>query len=177
MLAHVPNASGFVAERGLEGGRTPLASSLSEAWRESLTPFDSSLRDSRMDVASSFTDLVIRRTYGRTSLSRVSRKVRLVGAMAIEPTPYGRVAPGFACYGGTGPAATAGPGWGREQAEMMNQERGVGDDDTMPLYVHMLSHDPTQGHRGSSPLELFFDLTFVVAVAQAGSAFQRGSRK
>ena len=44
----------------------------------------------------------------------------------------------------------------------------------MPLYVHMSSRDPTQGHRGSSPLELFFDLTFVVAVAQAGSAFQRG---
>ena len=38
----------------------------------------------------------------------------------------------------------------------------------------MSSRDPTQGHRGSSPLELFFDLTFVVAVAQAGSAFQRG---
>ena len=57
---------------------------------------------------------------------------------------------------------------------MMNRLRGVGDDDTMPLYVHMSSRDPTQGHRGSSPLELFFDLTFVVAVAQAGSAFQRG---
>ncbi len=44
----------------------------------------------------------------------------------------------------------------------------------MPLYVRMLSRDPTQEHRTSSPLELFFDLTFVVAVAEAGSAFQRG---
>ena len=44
----------------------------------------------------------------------------------------------------------------------------------MPLYVRMSSRDPAQSHRGSSPLELFFDLTFVVAVAEAGSTFQRG---
>lgn len=36
----------------------------------------------------------------------------------------------------------------------------------MPLYVRMSSRDPAQSHRGSSPLELFFDLTFVVAVAE-----------
>jgi low temperature requirement protein LtrA len=50
----------------------------------------------------------------------------------------------------------------------------VGDDDEMPLYVPMSSRDPTLGRRTSSPLELFFDLTFVVAVAEAGSAFQHG---
>jgi low temperature requirement protein LtrA len=44
----------------------------------------------------------------------------------------------------------------------------------MPIYARMSSRDPAQSHRGSSPLELFFDLTFVVAVAGAGSAFQRG---
>ena len=44
----------------------------------------------------------------------------------------------------------------------------------MPIYARMSSRDPAQSHRGSSPLELFFDLTFVVAVAEAGSAFQRG---
>jgi low temperature requirement protein LtrA len=38
----------------------------------------------------------------------------------------------------------------------------------------MVSRDPAETHRASTPLELFFDLTFVVAVAQAGSAFQAG---
>ena len=38
----------------------------------------------------------------------------------------------------------------------------------------MVSRDPTESHRASTPLELFFDLTFVVAVAQAGSALQAG---
>ncbi|MFI1382604.1 low temperature requirement protein A [Embleya sp. NPDC020886] len=33
----------------------------------------------------------------------------------------------------------------------------------------MTSRDTTEEHRASTPLELFFDLTFVVAVAQAGS--------
>ncbi|MGW1988616.1 low temperature requirement protein A [Embleya sp. NPDC001921] len=33
----------------------------------------------------------------------------------------------------------------------------------------MASRDTTEPHRASTPLELFFDLTFVVAVAQAGS--------
>jgi low temperature requirement protein LtrA len=32
----------------------------------------------------------------------------------------------------------------------------------------MLSRDPAEEHRAASPLELFFDLCFVVAVAQAG---------
>lgn len=44
----------------------------------------------------------------------------------------------------------------------------------MPLHTPMVSRDPTESHRASTPLELFFDLTFVVAVAQAGSAFQAG---
>jgi len=38
----------------------------------------------------------------------------------------------------------------------------------------MVSRDPAESHRASTPLELLFDLTFVVAVAQAGSAFQTG---
>jgi low temperature requirement protein LtrA len=38
----------------------------------------------------------------------------------------------------------------------------------------MSSRDPDERHRSSSPLELFFDLTFVVAVAEAGSGLQRG---
>jgi low temperature requirement protein LtrA len=44
----------------------------------------------------------------------------------------------------------------------------------MAFYVRMSSRDPHEEHRASTPLELFFDLTFVVAVAQAGSSFQRG---
>jgi low temperature requirement protein LtrA len=44
----------------------------------------------------------------------------------------------------------------------------------MPLHVRMSSRDPDERHRASSPLELFFDLTFVVAVAEAGSGLQRG---
>jgi low temperature requirement protein LtrA len=44
----------------------------------------------------------------------------------------------------------------------------------MPLYVPMSSRDPGERRRASTPLELFFDLTFVVAVAQAGSTFQHG---
>jgi low temperature requirement protein LtrA len=44
----------------------------------------------------------------------------------------------------------------------------------MPLHVRMSSRDPDERHRSSSPLELFFDLTFVVAVAEAGSGLQRG---
>ena len=50
----------------------------------------------------------------------------------------------------------------------------MGDDGNMPVYVRMSSRDPEERHRASTPLELFFDLTFVVAVAEAGSAFQRG---
>jgi hypothetical protein len=38
----------------------------------------------------------------------------------------------------------------------------------------MSSRDPDERHRSSSPLELFFDLTFVVAVSEAGSGLQRG---
>jgi low temperature requirement protein LtrA len=44
----------------------------------------------------------------------------------------------------------------------------------MPLHVRMSSRDPDERHRPSSPLELFFDLTFVVAVSEAGSGLQRG---
>jgi low temperature requirement protein LtrA len=37
------------------------------------------------------------------------------------------------------------------------------------LHTPMSSRDPDEPHRVSTPLELFFDLTFVVAVAQASS--------
>lgn len=47
-------------------------------------------------------------------------------------------------------------------------------DSARPVAPHailrrMTSRDTTEEHRASTPLELFFDLTFVVAVAQAGS--------
>ncbi|MFF5446882.1 low temperature requirement protein A [Streptomyces sp. NPDC012888] len=35
-------------------------------------------------------------------------------------------------------------------------------------YVPMTARNPEEGHRAATPLELFFDLCFVVAVAQAG---------
>ncbi len=38
----------------------------------------------------------------------------------------------------------------------------------------MVGRDVTEGHRAASPLELFFDLTFVVAVAQVASALHHG---
>jgi low temperature requirement protein LtrA len=41
-------------------------------------------------------------------------------------------------------------------------------------YARMTSRDPAESHRASTPLELLFDLTFVVAVAQAGSGLQHG---
>jgi low temperature requirement protein LtrA len=44
----------------------------------------------------------------------------------------------------------------------------------MKVRVRMSPRDPAESHRASTPLELFFDLTFVVAVAEAGSAFERG---
>ena len=40
----------------------------------------------------------------------------------------------------------------------------------MPLHVRMTPRDVEEEHRASTPLELFFDLTFVVAVAQASEA-------
>ncbi|MER5731657.1 low temperature requirement protein A [Streptomyces sp. NPDC002138] len=36
-------------------------------------------------------------------------------------------------------------------------------------YVPMTARSPDEGHRAATPLELFFDLCFVVAVAQAGA--------
>jgi low temperature requirement protein LtrA len=44
----------------------------------------------------------------------------------------------------------------------------------MQLHVPMAGRDPGQHHRSATPLELFFDLTFVVAVAQAASALHHG---
>ena len=40
----------------------------------------------------------------------------------------------------------------------------------MPLIVRMTPRDTEEEHRTATPLELFFDLTFVVAVAQASAA-------
>ena len=47
-------------------------------------------------------------------------------------------------------------------------------DDGMQLHVRMAPRDPDEAHRASTPLELFFDLTFVVAVAQAAAASTTG---
>jgi low temperature requirement protein LtrA len=44
----------------------------------------------------------------------------------------------------------------------------------MPVHVRMRPRDPAETHRASTPLELFFDLTFVVAVARASSSLQQG---
>jgi low temperature requirement protein LtrA len=44
----------------------------------------------------------------------------------------------------------------------------------MQLHVPMTGRDPDQSHRAATPLELFFDLTFVVAVAQASSGLHHG---
>jgi low temperature requirement protein LtrA len=38
----------------------------------------------------------------------------------------------------------------------------------------MVARDPREAHRVSTPLELFFDLCFVVAIAQAGSCLHHG---
>jgi len=44
----------------------------------------------------------------------------------------------------------------------------------MPRHVRMSSRDPGEAHRASTPLELFFDLTFVVAVSQAAAGLHHG---
>jgi low temperature requirement protein LtrA len=38
----------------------------------------------------------------------------------------------------------------------------------------MTSRDPAESHRAATPLELFFDLTFVVAIAQAANSLHHG---
>jgi low temperature requirement protein LtrA len=42
------------------------------------------------------------------------------------------------------------------------------------LIRKMVPRDPAETHRAATPLELFFDLSFAVAVAQAASAFDKG---
>ena len=42
------------------------------------------------------------------------------------------------------------------------------------LFTTMSSRDPDESHRVSTPLELFFDLTFVVAIAQAAASLHHG---
>jgi low temperature requirement protein LtrA len=44
----------------------------------------------------------------------------------------------------------------------------------MQLHVRMAPRDPAEPHRVATPLELFLDLAFVVAVAQAASGLEHG---
>ena len=44
----------------------------------------------------------------------------------------------------------------------------------MPFHVRMTGRDPEEEHRNATPLELFSDLAFVVAVAQAASSLHHG---
>lgn len=44
----------------------------------------------------------------------------------------------------------------------------------MPLLAKMVPRDTEEEHRAATPLELFFDLTFVVAVAQASEGLHHG---
>jgi low temperature requirement protein LtrA len=44
----------------------------------------------------------------------------------------------------------------------------------MQLLVRMSPRDPDEANRGSTPLELFLDLTFVVAIAQAAASLHHG---
>jgi low temperature requirement protein LtrA len=46
----------------------------------------------------------------------------------------------------------------------------AGDPHLRPWHVRMTGRDPNEAHRAATPLELLFDLCFVVAVAQAGTA-------
>ncbi len=46
--------------------------------------------------------------------------------------------------------------------------------EAMPLHIQMVGRDVSDDTRVATPLELFFDLTFVVAVAQAGAALHDG---
>ena len=49
-----------------------------------------------------------------------------------------------------------------------------GKNPAMPVIVRMTPRDTEEEHRTATPLELFFDLTFVVAVAQAGASVHHG---
>jgi low temperature requirement protein LtrA len=44
----------------------------------------------------------------------------------------------------------------------------------MQLVSRMGSRDPDENHRASTPLELFFDLTFAVAISEAASGLHHG---
>ncbi len=57
-------------------------------------------------------------------------------------------------------------------SEHQTQETGAPASDRPPLdhrLRRMTGRDPNEAHRSATPLELFFDLTFVVAFSQAGS--------
>jgi low temperature requirement protein LtrA len=44
----------------------------------------------------------------------------------------------------------------------------------MPLHTRMGPRDPDEAHRASTPLELFFDLAFVIAVGEAADSLHHG---
>jgi low temperature requirement protein LtrA len=44
----------------------------------------------------------------------------------------------------------------------------------MQVHRRMAPRDPTESHRAATPLELLFDLTFVVAIAQAAASLHHG---
>ena len=45
---------------------------------------------------------------------------------------------------------------------------------TTPWARPLSGRDPAEAHRASTPLELFFDLTFVVAIASAAAQLHHG---
>ena len=53
---------------------------------------------------------------------------------------------------------------------MTNAARAADMNATPAIRVPMSGRDPTEAHRAATPLELLFDLSFVVAVAQAANA-------
>jgi low temperature requirement protein LtrA len=57
----------------------------------------------------------------------------------------------------------------RPDLEGERTQRRVSEAVARAWRVPMIGRDPLEGHRVSSPLELFFDLVFVVAVAEAAS--------
>src|ERR1700733_3784357 len=50
----------------------------------------------------------------------------------------------------------------------------VWEDGAVRLLTRMSARDPAEAHRAATPLELFFDLSFAVAVAEAASSLEEG---
>jgi low temperature requirement protein LtrA len=62
----------------------------------------------------------------------------------------------------------------RPDRESEQVERRVAGAAARPWLLRMSGRDPLEDHRASTPLELFFDLVFVVAVAQAAAELHHG---